>query len=144
MPTNISLTLLDYDGEKSSFGYSVEDLASDGTNTNAILTGIAAMQTYIAGITRATIGQTQLSRINRLSNAQSSDPESAREEKWLVTYEDVTQWLDDPTNLIPNAGYGKKFNLEIPSADLSLRVGNSEIVYTPAMAAPPAAIGESH
>lgn len=64
------------------------------------------------------------------SAARPTDENSNRANKWLVTYEDITQWLNPPTNDIPNPNYLKVFNFEIPMADLSLRVNNSDVVFT--------------
>lgn len=139
--TQITFTVMDYDGEKSTISYRTIPLATDGSNLTTVLTGMTTMRTYIEGIMRGVVVQTQMSKITRITNAPASDPEAAREEKWVVTYEDTTEFLDAPANTIPNPGYGKVFNVEIPCADLSQRIDNSEIVYTPAMASPPAAVG---
>lgn len=62
------------------------------------------------------------------SNALASDPNAQVERKWLVTYDDITQFFDPPTNAIPNAGFGKVFNLEIGTADASLLADNQEFL----------------
>ena len=56
----------------------------------------------------------------KLSNSVPADPNAQRERKWLVTYEDITPFFDPGTDAIPNAGYRKVFNLEIPTADAAL------------------------
>ena len=133
MPTSKSYTVRDFDGEKSVYGWNTEQVAPDGSNLLALEVANGTLNAAIYDITRfAAVNQQQFSNIIRGTQSPNADPEAQREEKWLCTYEDTTEFLDPPTNLIPNPGFHKIFNLEIPIADLSLRVGNSEIVYTQA------------
>lgn len=62
------------------------------------------------------------------SNALASDPNAQVERKWLVTYDDITTFFDPPVNSIPNAGFGKVFNLEIGTANAALLDDNSEFL----------------
>jgi hypothetical protein len=54
----------------------------------------------------------------KLSNTPPTDPSAQVERKWLVTYEDDLPFFDDPVNAIPNEGFGKLFQMEIPTADI--------------------------
>ena len=50
-----------------------------------------------------------------------------RESKWLVTYRDVTQFLD-VSNTINNVGFGNVYQVEIPTAKLSLLPANTDLI----------------
>lgn len=126
---NAKISYRDYDGERASFGYKTVPVAGDGSNWTTINTQLASLRVLTSAIIRAQEVGYGINDEHRLPDGNSTNPESNREEKWLVSYTDTQQWLDAPTNTIANPGYGKKFNVEIPCADLSLRVGNSELVY---------------
>lgn len=113
-----SFTLMDYSREKASVG--ITTAAITAVSIAGALTQFGALRTAIEGITNGVVAAEAL-YVNRtkLSNTPPSDPTSQRENKWLVTYEDVTEFFDDPVNAIPNAGFRGVFNIEIPTADLT-------------------------
>lgn len=132
-----SITIADYNGEQSTMNVSCEVIADDGSNFAALNTAFDTLETAIQGITRGLRTRKQVNYVKRLGNGRATDPEAQREEKWLVTYEDISAYLDSPANTLPNPGQFKLYNAEIPCADLSLRVGNSELLYPyPGGAAP--------
>jgi hypothetical protein len=115
-----SFTLMDYNGEKSVTSFytgAITAVSLPGT-----LTQFGALRNAIDGITLGTITQEELSVFRtKLSNTLPSSANAQRERKWLVVYEDVTQFFDPPVNAIPNEGYRKVFTFEIATANL---VGN--------------------
>lgn len=129
--THKNYTVKDYSAEKSVFGWHTQQLLSDGSNLATIQTDNATMLLAVYGVCRfASINNQQLVEGLRGSQAANPNPEAQREEKWLCTYEDVSEYLDPPLNTVPNPGYHKIFNLELPEADLSLRTGNHDIVFS--------------
>lgn len=113
-----SLGIRDYSKEVSTFSVRVgpvtaatlpgllTDIDAFRTATQALILGVQARDSLIAYKTN-------------LSNAIPTDPNAQRERKWLVTYADNTAFFDAPTNSIPNEGFGKIFNIEIPTANLT-------------------------
>lgn len=114
-----SFTLMDYDRETSTMNFATGPITV--ATLPAALTQFGALRTAIQGITVGTVAAESL-YVNRtkLSNTPPADPHAQRERKWLVTYEDATEYFDAPTNSIPNAGFGKVFNVEIPTADFGI------------------------
>jgi hypothetical protein len=116
-----SFTLLDHNGERSTTSFytgNITALSLPGT-----LTQFGALRTAVEGITLGTVAQETLKVFDtKLSNTRPSDQNAQRERKWLVVYEDVTPFFDDPTNLIPNEGYRKVFTFEIATADIATRL----------------------
>ncbi|KKL84084.1 hypothetical protein LCGC14_1968250 [marine sediment metagenome] len=131
MTERANITVIDFGGEKSSYGYNAIDILPDGTNYPAMLTGLTDFANDWSAIQRIdNFNSRGLTFVEKGSNLPSSDPESEREAKWLVTYQDITQYFDPPTNLIENTGFGKTFTLEIPCADLSIRLANDDTIFT--------------
>lgn len=112
-----AFTFLDYDREPGSMGFSTGPITA--LTIAAALTQFGALRTAVQGITLGTLSD-EILYVNRtrLSNETPTNELARRETKWLVTYEDDTQYFDPPTNAIPNAGYKKVFNSEIPTADI--------------------------
>lgn len=113
-----SFTLMDYSREKASVGFNTAAITA--ASIAGALTQFGALRTAIEGITAGVVAAEAL-YVNRskLSNVPPVSPEAQREKKWLVTYEDSTEFFDAPVNAIPNAGYKGVFNIEIPTADLT-------------------------
>ena len=133
MATNVAFTIIDYDGEKSVWSVDMVDIANDGSNFPNILQAALDLFTDWKAILRCDdYVKLAISTVLRQSNLPATDPSADRENKWHVSYEDATQFLDDPLNLVPNPGYRKLFSSEIPTADLSIREDHSETIYTTA------------
>lgn len=124
-----SLVMADYDGESSTFSFGLNDV--NVSNIVEVFTDLDTMRAAVAGITDGLLLSQLVSIPSQFASvgSKSTDSNSQRENKWLVTYEDVTEYLNDPVNTIRNAGYRKVFTIEIPTADLSLREGGSNVVY---------------
>jgi len=110
-----TLSYGDYSREKATVSFQLSTPA-DNDYTNPIA-AVVALQAGIDAVSRGVCRQTQISRINPINANWPSDEEAQREDKWLVTYRDTLEYLDAPTNTIPNPGFGKVFNWEIPCAD---------------------------
>lgn len=112
-------TFVDYTKEKASLTFHT-GVVTAGT-LPGLLTQFGALRTAILGIVRSNAISERLMVFNtKLGNTPPTDPEAQVEEKWLVTYEDDLEFFDAPTNAIPNEGFGKVFQMELPGADLSL------------------------
>jgi hypothetical protein len=123
----VSYGLIDYSNEKTSFAINIPELVAANIAAQLILIG--TFRAALGNIILGTVGQeTVTARANSLSNVLPTDVNAQRERKWLVVYQDVTQYLDAPTNTINNTGYHKKFTAEIGTADLSLLVGHTDTV----------------
>lgn len=119
-----SFSMLDYNGEQSSFAVTTGDITA--TSLPGTLTQWGTLRTAIEGITLGTVSQEELAVFRtRLSNTKPADKNAQRERKWLIVYEDNTA---DWGVGIPNAGYKKVFTVEIPTADAALLTGRSDTI----------------
>ena len=132
-----SFSFLDYNGERSSMQFYTGNVTA--TSLPGLLTQWGTLRNAIQGIILGTISQEELSVFRtKLSNALPTDMNAQRERKWLVVYEDTTQFFDPPANAIPNEGYRKVFTFELPTARLAgqLRPNSDEAnLNTPEMTA---------
>lgn len=120
-----SETIQDYNGETSNTGLNVG--AVTAVSLPGLLTDIAAYRAAIDGLILGTVKSDQLTAYKTPgTNALPSDQNAQVERKWLVTYDDITTFFDAPVNAIPNAGFGKIFNLEIATANAELLTDNQE------------------
>lgn len=118
MPGYGTFSFLDYNGERSAMQFYTGNVTA--TSLPGLLTEWGTLRSAIQGIIIGTIAQEELSVFRaKLSNTLPSDANAQRERKWLVVYEDVTEFFDPPVNAIPNAGYRKVFTFEIPTAKLT-------------------------
>lgn len=122
-----TIALVDYDGQQG-----VVELPMPYTKV-PLIEDIqwATFKAALAGITLGTLSrETDTSALQLVSSGtKSADPVAQRQTKWLVSYTDITQWLDAPTNSIANPNHLRVFQTEIPTADLSLRINNNEVIY---------------
>lgn len=118
-------TILDYDRETSNTQFYTGNITA--VSLPDTLTEFGDLRDAIDGIILGTIQKESLKVFDtKLSNAAPASPQAQRENKWLVVYEDVLPFFDDPVNAIPNEGFGKVFTFEIATADLSLLVANTD------------------
>lgn len=119
--------LTDYNGEVSTT--TVLTGAVTATSLPGLLSDIADM---VAATDDLVLGVRKSDSLRAFktpgSNAFASDPNAQVERKWLVTYDDITAFFDPPVNAIPNAGFGKVFNLEIGTANADLLDNNTEFL----------------
>jgi hypothetical protein len=118
MPTRANITIADHENEKSNVLIWVQDVGA--VNYGSVTQDIDELKDAIATISRGTILDAGFSKVfPEATGYPADDPEAQREAKWLITYQDTLQFLDE-ANTIANPGYLKVFNTEIPCADLSL------------------------
>lgn len=122
---NHSTTIVDYNGETSTTTINVG--AVTAVSLPGLLTNIAAWRAAIAGVIVGNQRSDKLTAYNtNLNPLLPTSTDAQVERKWQINYVDNTQFFDAPVNAIPNAGYGKKFQVEIATADSSLVLPNSE------------------
>lgn len=122
-----TLTVSDYNGETSTTTVNtgaITPLSLAGTLT-AIANYRAAAENLIIGIPKS---DTLRAFRTPISNALPADKNAQVERKWLVLYDDITQFFDAPVNAIPNAGFGKIFDHELATADATLLDDNQEFL----------------
>lgn len=108
------ITLRDYSNETSTL--SINMAQTDAGNFAAQMTALLALETQVNAITQGAIARTGVNHVETFTRDVPTDPAAQRELKWLVSYYDNTEWLDDPANTIPNPSYQKVFQVEIPTA----------------------------
>ena len=113
----LNFTLLDYSDESSRVN--IQTGAVTAVSLPGLLTQVGTLRGAIEGITLGTMQKESLKVFETpLSNARPGSELARRETKWLVRFEDVTQYFDPPTNAIPNEGFAKVFTITIPTADV--------------------------
>lgn len=118
MPGFGSFSFLDHGEERSSTSFYTGNVTA--VSLPGLLTQFGALRTAIEGITLGTVTQEELSVFRtKLSNVVPADENAQRERKWLVIYEDSQAFFDPGIDEIPNAGFRKVFNFELPTALLT-------------------------
>jgi len=113
----------DYDGESSNVLIWVQDMAA--ANYGSVTQDVDELKDAIATISLGAIRDVSVNKTFPENPAVVTDKTAQRESKWLITYRDTVQFLDE-NNLIANPGYLKVFTTEIPAAKLSLLSNNSD------------------
>jgi hypothetical protein len=126
MSTRAVFPVVDYDGEQSSTKIWVQDIGAG--NYAAVTQDIDELKDAILTLILGNVLYAGFSKQFPENPAQVTDQDAQREAKWLVTYRDTLQFLDAPTNVVANTGYGKVFNVEIPCANLNLLTGNVDSI----------------
>lgn len=117
MPGRLGFTMLDYSDEKSSLAIHTGEVTA--VSLPGLLTEVGTLRTAIEGITLGVVESERLSVFDtQLSNTPPASELAQVESAWLVQYEDDLPFFDDPTNAIPNEGFGKLFTLTIGTADI--------------------------
>jgi hypothetical protein len=112
--------------ERATFSFKVgpvtaANLAGDG----GVLDRVGTLKDAVNAITLGFIVAEGLSVYNnRIAPTTGLGKEVQREKKWLVTYADNTEFFD-VLEAVPNEAFGRIFNAEIPTADLSLLPSSS-------------------
>lgn len=129
-----TLTIQDYDAEKSTFSVNVGPLTA--VNYTAKMDAIDDLKVATADIIAGEIRQTSVTNAFAESVDAVTDVNAQRESKWIAVLRDITQFFD-VGNTINNVGFGHLFSVEIPTALLSLLAGNSGVLSlaVPAVAA---------
>lgn len=115
----LSVGFLDYSQEKSTSQVGV------GSVTAVSLPGLLSdIADYVAAVDAITIGTITFDSLQAYRTARGvtppTDVNAQRERVFRVFYQDSLPFFDDPTNLIPNAGFGKQFHFDIPTANFEL------------------------
>lgn len=117
---------VDHDNERAGTTVNWETITE--VNFVSAIANMNILQARIDALTLGTLAERSITLRARLSNTPPNNPLAQRETKWLVSYEDITEYLAVD---VVNPGFGKIFTLELPCADLSLLSPNSdEIDYT--------------
>ena len=127
MTSTVTYSFIDYDKEPSKS--SINIVTVTGANYDATQTNITNFQNALDAICLGNVTANTQSNKNLFSKDPPADPLAKRELKYQVTSEDVTQWLDAPTNTIPNPNYRELFTNTIPTANPALQAGNSQILF---------------
>lgn len=130
MPTHGTVSIEDASGETSTIRFNIQDYSLIPTapnNIGSVSQDLDELKDAVALITLGEIRKVNLGKDFPESAAPVTDVNAQRERKWLVTMRDETQFLD-PTNAVPNPGYLRTFQFEVPCANLALlRAGSDEI-----------------
>lgn len=117
----LSFTMLDHNGEKSNFGMNIGVVTA--ATLPSQLAAVGTLRTAIEGITLGNVSREAMSVFETpLTAAKPANDLAQVETAWLIVYEDVSEYLDAPTNLVPNAGYHKLFTSQLATADISGRL----------------------
>lgn len=114
MPSQISLTYLDYSIEKAFVTLNIPLVSA--ANLAATTSAITTLAAAAANITGGTLNRRTLTIPSAGSAAVPTDPEAQREEKWIVGYTDT---LANLAAGVPNPYFGKKFTVEIGTSELT-------------------------
>jgi len=110
--SSIGQTITDYDKEKSTYSVTVVDITA--ANYAAQTTLYIALFNGVAGLTLGNVAkQSVVASVTEPDVSIPTNNLAQREVKWLVRYHDTS---------------GRKFRVELPTADLSLRENNSEFL----------------
>lgn len=124
MPTRGTVSVADHENEKATTLFWVQDVGA--ANYASVTQDIDEIKDAIDTICIGTILEAGFSKsFPENTGFPSGNPQAQRETKWLVTYQDNMQFLDE-ANTIANPGYLKIFTSEIPCADLSLLAAGSD------------------
>jgi len=115
----LTVGFLDYSEENASSQVNVGTVTA--VSLPGLLTQIAAYITAIDAISLGTITYDQLIAYRTARGVTPPvDVNAQRERAWRVYYRDATPFFDDPVNAIPNAGFGKSFHFDVPTANFAL------------------------
>jgi len=122
----VGWSFIDHDEEQSNLSLWIGVVTAG--NLAGVLTQTGALRTAIDACTLCTITTERLlvAESSQNPSVPPANPLAQRETKALVRYTDVTEFFDDPTNSIPNEGFGSVFTCEIPGADLSDLILNTD------------------
>lgn len=114
MPSLLSVTYLDYSGERSTVNLNIPlvTAANFAATATLINTLLLAAPNIIGGV----INRRILTIPSTPSGLVPADEEAQREDKWLVGYTDTTANLAAG---VSNPYFGKRFTVEIATAELT-------------------------
>lgn len=113
MPSKLKLTFIDHSREKSSVEFRGTTLTA--ANFDAQMTLMDALRDATDAITLGNLNRTiRYADVVDSTNVPPIDKNAQRERKWLVEYEDINTF--------------RKATLEIPTADLTFVLPNTDIL----------------
>jgi len=118
-------------GEIVTVGF--KDYSDEDGSTSVHVGGVTAISIagllsdiadYVAAVDAITLGSVSYDSLRAYLTKRvvtlPTDPNAQRERLWRVFYVDNLPFFDDPVNAIPNAGFGKPFHIDIPTANFGL------------------------
>jgi hypothetical protein len=111
----VTITIEDFSREKSTFSYLTPPVGA--ASIAGIYTAAETVAAELADIIKGEIRSIQVSSAEKVSITPVTDNTAARETKYLLSYMDTQAQLGEDPNEYPNPGFGRIFNLEIPTAD---------------------------
>lgn len=132
MASRVNYQQNDYDGDSTNLGFAIDEVTS--ANIVQLSTDFGTLRTAIEAVCLGESIRSTMSIESQFASdkTKATDANAKRGNKWLVSLEDTQQFLDPPTNSIPNPNYRETFQFTIGCANLSLRTQNSDIVYSSA------------
>lgn len=108
-------TIRDYNGETSNFAGRIPPASL--LNLVGLLGQVGTFRDAMQDLILGTVVKEYGDFYNTvLGNEAPTDPNAQRERKILVFYEDVTEYLDAPLNLVYNPNFRAVQRMEIPTA----------------------------
>lgn len=126
MPAPGNIAIVDYSNEPSSFRPNLSSTATPAVNLASLETIIAAA--FNNALILGAPGKETVSYWQQTAIAGPAAAGAQRELKWLITYQDVSQYLDPPTNSVLNPYYGRYFTHELPTANNGLLAAGTDIL----------------
>jgi len=124
MPDIASLTFIGYNPRKKAT-VPVRVANVDETTLDATISGITDLVTAYQGISSGVLNHRTLTLETQLATGLPVNPDSQRERRWRVSYQDITQNLAAG---VANPYYGEKFSVFVPCANLTtaMLLGNTD------------------
>lgn len=113
----VSLTTEDFDKEFATTSYNIGPITA--LNIIALRAAVDDLKDAQIALILGHIRRLTYSDVFGFEYAAVDDKQAQRETKWLVVYEDITDYFD-VGNTIANAGFSQRYRVEIPTANLDL------------------------
>lgn len=115
MPTKGFVTYIDHSKETSTVSFWLPEITA--LNFAGVTQDLDEIVDGLAVITQGHVVNKGFTRTydDDLNLSPVTDESVGREDKWLITFRDVKQFLD-LANSIPNPSKGKLFKIEVPTA----------------------------
>lgn len=126
MPSSVSWTVTDFDGQNGIFAINTVPLTA--ANLAAQITLMDNLRTAAIAICDGVIKTRNINITDRIFPAanKSQNPDSQRGNKFLITAMDFTEELAAG---VPNPSYYQTFTYDFPCGNMDLRVNNSNILW---------------
>jgi hypothetical protein len=115
MPDAMYFDVRDYNGEISRTNF--PSLVLTEANFTAQGGALTSLVSAVDAITLGTMAGSGMQKIENLGLVPPVNELAQIETGWKIIYTDSQQFLDPGTDLVPNPGYGKAFQLDWPCAD---------------------------